>query len=121
MYMYFFLNQGMHSARIMDHNFQVGELKCCEVFTQKRIRKILAQGLHITANKETTFVYSVGSIKHSVGTANANVFSILCKSFVQQSWNMRYLAREIHALESVQRRASTLALNQHKGDMSTTM
>ena len=49
---------------------------------------------------------------------------MLYKSLVGQFWNnyaapvwCPYLAKDIHALESVQRRASRLALNQRKGDM----
>ena len=69
----------------------------------------------------------LGSIKRSVGTANANVFSMLYKSlvrpileYVAPVW-CPYLVKDIHlihALENVQRRASRLTLNQCKGDMS---
>ena len=66
----------------------------------------------------------LGSIKRSVGTANANVFSMLYKSLVQPILEYAapvwcpYLVKDIHALENVQRRASRLALDQRKGDMS---
>ena len=65
----------------------------------------------------------LGSIKCSVGTANINVFSMLYKSLVRPILECAspvwcpYLAKDIHARESVQRRASRLALNQRKGDM----
>ena len=66
----------------------------------------------------------LGSIKRSVGTANANVFSMLYKSLVQPILEYAapvwcpYLVKNIHALENVRRRASRLALNQRKGNMS---
>ena len=66
----------------------------------------------------------LASIKRSVGTTNANVFSMLYKSLVQPILEYAapvwcpYLVKDIHTLENVQRRASRLALNQRKGDMS---
>ena len=66
----------------------------------------------------------LGFVKRSVGTANVNVFSMLYKSLVRPILEYAapvwcpYLVKDIHALENVQRRASRLALNQRKGDMS---
>lgn len=66
----------------------------------------------------------IGSIKRSVGTANANVFSMLYKSLVRPILEYAapvwctYRVKDINALENVQRRASRLVLNQRKGDMS---
>ena len=66
----------------------------------------------------------LGSIKRSVGIANANVFSMLCKSLVRPILEYvalvwcPYLVKDIHALENVQRTVSRPALNQRKGDMS---
>ena len=77
--------------------------------------------ISITVNKANKVL---GSIKRSVGTANANVFSMLYKSLVRPILKYAapvwcpYLTRDIHALENVQRRVSRLALNQCKGDMS---
>ena len=86
------------------------------------ITKDLCWGNHVsmTVNKANKVL---GSIKRSVGTANINVFSMLYKSLVRPILEYAspvwcpYLAKDIHALESVQRRASRLALNQRKGDM----
>ena len=86
------------------------------------ITKDLSWGNHVsmTVNKANKIL---GSIKRSVGTANVNVFSMLYKSlawpileYAAPVW-CPYLTKDIHALESVQRRASRLALNQRKGDM----
>ena len=87
------------------------------------LTKDLSWGNHIavTVNKANKVL---GLIRRSVGTANSNVFSILYKSLVWlileyavPVWSP-CLAKDIHALESVQRRASRLALNQQKGEMS---
>ena len=65
----------------------------------------------------------LGLIKRSVGTTNVNVFSTLYLSLVRPilEYAVRvwypYLVKDIRALESTQRRASRLALNQHKGEM----
>ena len=87
------------------------------------ITKDLSWGnrISITVTKANKII---GSIKRSVGTANANVFSMLHKSLVQPILEYAapvwcpYLVKDIHALENIQRRASRLALNQGKGDMS---
>ena len=66
----------------------------------------------------------LGTIKRSVGTANSNVFSMLYKSLVRPILEYAapvwcpYLVKDVNALENVQRRASRLALNQRRGDMS---
>ena len=87
------------------------------------LTKDLSRGNHIavTVNKANKVL---GLIRRSVGTANSNVFSILYKSLVWlileyavPVWSP-CLAKDIHALESVHRRASRLALNQQKGEMS---
>ena len=65
----------------------------------------------------------LGLIKRSVGTTNVNVFSTLYLSLVRPILEYAvpvwcpYLVKDIRALESIQRRASRLALNQHKGEM----
>ena len=65
----------------------------------------------------------LGLIKRSVGTTNVNAFSTLYLSLVRPilEYAVRvwypYLVKDIRALESTQRRASRLALNQHKGEM----
>ena len=66
----------------------------------------------------------LGSIRRSIGTANVDVFSMMYKSLLRPIleyaapvWSP-YLVKDIHTLENVQRRASTLPLNQRKGDMS---
>ena len=87
------------------------------------ITKDLSWGNHIgiTVNKANKVL---GSIKRSVGTADTNVFSMLYKSLVRPILEYAvpvwcpYLVKDIHALENVQRRASRLALNQRKGQMS---
>ena len=67
---------------------------------------------------------NLGLIKRTVGTANASTFSLLYKSLVRPLleyaapvWNP-YLFKDVQAIESVQRRASRLALRQKKGHMS---
>ena len=75
------------------------------------ITRDLSWGNHIniTVTKANKIL---GSIKRSVGTANANVFSMLYKSLVQPILEYAapvwcpYLVKDIHALENVQRRAS---------------
>ena len=63
----------------------------------------------------------LGLIKRSVGTTNEN--SMLYLSLVRPILEYAvpvwcpYLVKDIRALESIQRRASRLALNQHKGEM----
>ena len=66
----------------------------------------------------------LGLIRRTVGTANTTTFSLLYKTLVTPLleyaapvWNP-YLVKDIHAIESVQRRASRLALRQKRGDMS---
>ena len=66
----------------------------------------------------------LGLIRRTVGTANTTTFSLLYKTLVRPLleyaapvWNP-YLVKDIHAIESVQRRASRLALRQKRGDMS---
>ena len=87
------------------------------------ITKDRSRGNHIaiTMNKANKVL---GITRCSVGTPNSNVFSTLYKSLVWPIleyavpvWSP-YLAKDIHALESVQRRAPRLALNQQKGEMS---
>ena len=74
----------------------------------------------ITVNKANNLL---ALIKRSVGTTNVNVFSTLCLSPVQPILEYSvpiccpYLVKDIRALDSIQRRASRLALNQHKGEM----
>ena len=70
-----------------------------------------------------TEILRLGVIKRSVDTTNVNVFSTLYLSLVRPIleyavpvWCL-YLVKDIHALESVQRRASRLTLNQHKREM----
>ena len=76
--------------------------------------------ISITVNKANNLL---GLIKRSVGTTNVNVFSTPYLSLVRPILGYAvpvwcpYLDKDIHALESIQRRASTLALNQHKGEM----
>ena len=87
------------------------------------ITKDLSWGIHIsmTVNKANK---TLGAIKRSVGIANTKVFSMLYKSLVRPILEYAvpvwcpYLVKDIHALECVQRRASRLALNQRKGEMS---
>ena len=66
----------------------------------------------------------LGLIRRTVGTANTTTFSLLYKTLVRPLleyaapiWNP-YLVKDIHAIESVQRRASRLALRQKRSDMS---
>ena len=76
--------------------------------------------ISITVNKANNLL---GLIKRSVGTTNVNVFSTLYLSLVRPILEYSvpvwcpYLVKDIHALASIQRRASRLALNQHKGEM----
>jgi len=75
----------------------------------------------LTVNKANNLL---GLIKSSVGTTKVNVFSTLYLSLVRPILEYAvpvrcpYLAKDIRALESIQRRASRLALNQHKGEMT---
>ena len=64
----------------------------------------------------------LGLIKRSVGTTNVNVFSTLYLSLVRPILEYALpvwcpLVKDIRALESIQRKASRLALNQHKGEV----
>ena len=75
----------------------------------------------ITTNKANKVL---GIIKRTVDTGNPDTFSILYKSLVRSIleyaapvWSP-YLVKNIHAIEKVQRRASRLALNQGRGEMS---
>ena len=76
--------------------------------------------ISITVNKANNLL---GLIKRSVGTTNVNIFSTLYLSLVRPILEYAvpvwcpYLVKDIRALESIQRRASRLALNQHKGEM----
>ena len=76
--------------------------------------------ISITVNKANNLL---GLIKCSVGTTNINILSTLYLSLVQPILEYAvpvwcpYLVKDIHALESIQRRASRLALNQHKGEI----
>ena len=76
--------------------------------------------ISITVNKANNLL---GLIKRSVGTTNVNIFSTLYLSLVRTILEYAvpvwcpYLVKDIRALESIQRRASRLALNQHKGEM----
>ena len=76
--------------------------------------------ISITVNKANNLL---GLIKCSVSTTHVNVFSTLYLSLVRPILEYAvpvwcpYLVKDIRALESIQRRASRLALNQHKGEM----
>ena len=76
--------------------------------------------ISITVNKAN---HLLGLIKGSVGTTNVNVFATLYLSLVRPILEYPvlvwcpYLVKDIRALESTQRRASRLALNQHNGGM----
>ena len=72
-----------------------------------------------TASSRLNFEYHGNMTK-----ANTTTFSLLYKTLVRPLleyaapvWNP-YLVKDIHAIESVQRRASRLALRQKRGDMS---
>ena len=79
--------------------------------------------ISITVNKGSKVL---GSIKRSVGISNTDVFfyvvQISCSAYYGICGTCLiwcpYLVKDIHALENVQRRASRLALNQRKGDLS---
>jgi hypothetical protein len=65
----------------------------------------------------------LGIIKRTVGTSNMKVFMLLYKTLVRPileyavpMWSP-YLVKDVKALESVQRRASRMALNQKRGEM----
>ena len=74
--------------------------------------------ISITVNKANNLL---GLIKRSVGTTNEN--SMLYLSLVRPILEYAvpvwcpYIAKDIRALESIQRRASRLAVNQHKGEI----
>ena len=59
-----------------------------------------------------------------IGTSNCRIFSLLYLSLVRtileyavSAWCPQ-LGKDVHALEKVQRRASRMAPNQRRGDMS---
>ena len=63
----------------------------------------------------------LGIIKRTVGTSNMKVFMLLYKTLVRPileyavpMWSP-YLVKDVKALESVQRRASRMALNKKRG------
>ena len=74
----------------------------------------------ITVNKANNLLYL---IKRSVDATNVNVFSTLYLFLVRSILEYAvpvgcpYLVKDIRALESIQKRASRLALYQHKGEM----
>ena len=76
--------------------------------------------ISITVSKANNLL---GLIKRFVGTTNVNVFSTLYLSLVRPILEYSvpiwcpYLVKDICDLESIQRRASRLPLNQHKGEM----
>ena len=85
------------------------------------ISKDLSRDNHIsiTVNKANNLL---GLIKRSVGTTNVNVFSTLYLSLVRPILEYALpvwcpLVKDVRALESIQRKASRLALNQHKGEV----
>ena len=114
-----------HSRDKSATNYTLGKsLKDVDIFKDLgvTISKDLSWGNHISAsvNKANKVL---GFIKRSVGTSNTNVFSILYISLVRPILEYAvpvwcpFLAKDIHALESVQRRASRLALNQRREEM----
>ena len=65
----------------------------------------------------------LGLVHRTVGSSNPGAFSTLYKSLVHPvleyaapAWNL-YLAKDVLALERVQRRASRLALEQKRREM----
>ena len=76
--------------------------------------------ISITVNKANNLL---GLIKCSVSTTHVNVFSTLYLSLVRPILEYAvpvwcpYLVKDIRALERIQRGASRLALNQHKGEI----
>ena len=76
--------------------------------------------INITVNKANNLL---DLIKCSVSTTHVNVFSTLYLSLVRPILEYAvpvwcpYLVKDIRALERIQRGASRLALNQHKGEM----
>ena len=85
------------------------------------ISKDLSRDNHIsiTVNKANNLL---GLIKRSVGTTNVNVFSTLYLFLVRPILEYALpvwcpLVKGHSRLESIQRKASRLALNQHKGEV----
>ena len=116
-----------HSRDNTSPNYTLGENSLKSVQSVKDLGVTISSDLSwnkhigITINKANKVL---GIIKRTVGTANQDIFSILYKSLVRPIleyaapvWSP-HLVKNIHALEKVQRRASRLALNQSRGEMS---
>ena len=116
-----------HSRDNTSPNYTLGgkSLKCVQ--SVKDVGVTLSSNLlwnkhvGITTNKANKVL---GIIRRTVGTGNPDTFSILYKSLVRPIleyaapvWNP-CLVKNIHEKEKVQRRASRLALNQGRGEMS---
>ena len=117
----------MHSRDNTSPNYTLGGKSLKSVQSVKDLGVTLLSNLSwnkhvgITTNKANKVL---GIIKRTVGTGNPDTFSILYKSLVRPILKYAapvrspYLVKNIRAIEKVQRRASRLALNQGRGEMS---
>ena len=106
--------------------YQVSGHELRNVSSYKHLGVIMANDLTWTKHVNGTDHNAnkvVGLLKRTVGSKNKDIFSILYKSLVRPIleyaspvWSP-HLAKDIHEIEKVQRRASRIALGQRKQEM----
>ena len=106
--------------------YQVSGHELRNVSSYKHLGVIMANDLTWTKHVNGTDHNAnkvVGLLKRTVGSKNKDIFSILYKSLVRPIleyaspvWSP-HLAKDIHEIDKVQRRASRIALGQRKQEM----
>ena len=107
--------------------YQVSGTELRNVSNYKDLGVIMASDLTWTKHVAETVHKAnkvLGLLNRTVGSKNKDIFSILYKSLVQPIleyanpvWS-RYLAKDVHEIEKVQRRASRIALGQRRQEMA---
>ena len=107
--------------------YQVSSTELRNVSNYKDLGVIMANDLTWTKHVSKTVHKAnkdLGLLKRTVGSKNKNIFSILYKSLVRPILEYAspvwapHLAKDIHEIEKVQRRASRIALGQRKQEMA---
>ena len=107
--------------------YQVSGTESRNVSNYKGLGVIMANDLTWTKHVNETVHKAnkvLGLLKHTVGIKNKDIFSIFYKSYVwpileyaSLVWSP-HLAKDIHEIEKVQRRASRITLGQRKQEMA---
>ena len=107
--------------------YQVSGTESRNVSNYKGLGVIMANDLTWTKHVNETVHKAnkvLGLLKHTVGIKNKDIFSIFYKSHVRPIleyaslvWSP-HLAKDIHEIEKVQRRASRITLGQRKQEMA---